>query len=213
MIAFVRGTVTAVAADTAVLDIGGTAGGLGLQVRAGPGTLAELTVGETATLPTTLVVREDSLTLYGFADEDERQVFEQLQTASGVGPRLAQAMVAVLTPETIRTALAQEDLATLSRVPGVGKKVAQRLVLELRDRLGVPVPSGSPAAGTAGPAAARGQSWQAQVHAGLVGLGWSAKDADEAVSAVVPLAESTDGGESASVPELLRAALQTLSRA
>lgn len=212
MIAFVRGTVAAVGPDTAVVDVGG----VGFEVQAGPGTLADLRVGNEATLPTSLVVREDSLTLYGFADTDERSVFELVQTASGVGPRLAQAMVAVLTPDDIRRAVANEDLATLTKVPGIGKKGAQRIVLELKDRLGAPV--GSTVAGASGGAPRSGGAaptdWRSQVHAGLVGLGWSAKEADAAVTTVAPLAEgsSDENGDGASVPELMRAALRSLSR-
>lgn len=206
MIAFVRGTVAAVGPDVAVIDVGG----VGMEVRASPGTLADLRLGEPATLPTSLVVREDSLTLYGFGDADERTVFELVQTASGVGPRLAQAMLAVLSPDEIRRAVSAEDVTALTKVPGIGKKGAQRIVLELKDRLGAPA-----GPGTSVPVAANGgggttADWRSQVHSGLVGLGWSAKDADNAVSAVAPMA---DGEEPASVPVLMRAALRTLSRA
>ena len=132
MIASVNGRVAAVSPDGAVVEVGG----VGLSVQCTPGTIARLQVGETARLSTSLVVREDSLTLYGFADDDERSVFETVQTVSGVGPRLAQAMLAVHTPDALRRAVAAEDLTALMKVPGVGKKGAQRLVLELRDKLG-----------------------------------------------------------------------------
>ena len=132
MIAFVAGRVAALAPDGVVVEVGG----IGLSVQCTPGTLAGLRVGEPTNLPTSLVVREDSLTLYGFADEDERVVFELLQTASGVGPRLAQAMLAVHSPEALRLAVAAEDLVALTQVPGIGRKGAQRIVLELKDRLG-----------------------------------------------------------------------------
>ena len=115
MIAFVAGRVAALALDCAVVEVGG----VGLTLQCTPATLAGLRVGETARLPTSLVVREDSLTLYGFADEDERVVFELLQTASGVGPRLAQAILAVLAPDAVRRAIGSGDTATLTRVPGV----------------------------------------------------------------------------------------------
>jgi Holliday junction DNA helicase RuvA len=151
-----------------------------------------------------MVVREDSLTLYGFADDDEKSLFELLQTASGVGPRLAQAALAVLSPDQLRQAVAREDLAMLMKVPGVGKKVAQRLVLELKDKIGAPskMVTGRPLQAT--------EAWREQVHAGLVGLGWSARDAEDAVIAVSPLA--ADSAEP-SVPDLLRAALRALSKA
>jgi len=158
------------------------------------------------------VVREDSMTLFGFADEDERQMFELVQTASGVGPKLAQAMLAVLSPEAIRRAVSGDDVKALTAVPGIGQKGAQRIILELRDRVGGPTASvaTTPVVNGSGAAA----DWQAQVQAGLVGLGWSAKDADKAVGAVAPEADqmvTADGGPD--VARLLRAALRTLSRA
>lgn len=208
MIAFVRGTVAAVGLTSAVVEVGG----IGLELQCTPGTLADLRTGRQATLPTSLVVREDSMTLFGFADEDERQMFELVQTASGVGPKLAQAMLAVLSPEAIRRAVSGDDVKALTAVPGIGQKGAQRIILELRDRVGAPTASvaTTPAVNGSGAAA----DWQAQVQAGLVGLGWSAKDADKAVGAVAPEADqmvTADGGPD--VARLLRAALRTLSRA
>jgi Holliday junction DNA helicase RuvA len=199
MIAFVRGEVAALTLTSAVLEVGG----VGLEVMCTPNTLATLRTGHTATLPTSMVVREDSLTLFGFVDDDEKQVFELVQTASGVGPKLAQAMLAVLSPDTLRSAVATDDVKTLTKVPGIGQKVAQRIILELKDRLGAPVGAGSPA-GTrvAGPA------WRDQVHQGLTGLGWPSKEAERAVDAVADQA-----GDSPDVGALLRAALQALSRA
>ncbi len=207
MIAFVRGIVSAVFVDSAVVDVGG----VGMLVMCTPGGLATLRVGEEATLATSMVVREDSLTLFGFADYDERALFELLQTASGVGPKLAQAMLAVHGPDALRQAVATEDLVTLCRVPGIGRKGAQRIVLELKDRIGTPSPNGVPAA-------SGGQhtdgGWRDQVRAGLLGLGWSVKEAEAAVDAVAPMAaESLSDGEAAPVAELLRAALRSLSRA
>ena len=132
MIAHLRGTVAGVAPDGAVIEVGG----VGMRVQCTPGTLAALRLGERAQVATSLTVREDSLTLYGFATDDERNVFELLQTASGVGPRLALAMLAVHAPDALRRAVATEDLEALTLVPGIGKKGAQRIVLELKDRLG-----------------------------------------------------------------------------
>ena len=137
MIAFVRGQVAALTLNSAVLEVGG----VGLELMCTPNTLATLRTGHTATLPTSMVVREESLTLFGFADEDEKQVFELVQTASGVGPKLAQAMLAVLTPDAVRRAVAGDDVRTLTSVPGIGQKGAQRIILELKDRLGAPVSS------------------------------------------------------------------------
>jgi holliday junction DNA helicase RuvA len=199
MIAFVRGEVAEVGLTSAVVEVGG----VGLEVMCTPGTLATLRPGRSATLPTSMVVREDSLTLFGFLDADEKTTFELVQTASGVGPKLAQAMLAVLSPDDLRAAVASEDVKTLTRVPGIGQKGAQRIILELRDRIGAPVGSARPA-GTPAPAA----DWRTQVQQGLVGLGWSTKEADKAVDAVADQA-----GPVPDVGSLLRSALQTLSRA
>ncbi|RAY17212.1 Holliday junction branch migration protein RuvA [Actinomadura craniellae] len=203
MIAFVSGRVAATGPDAAVVDIGG----VGLSVQCTPATLAGLRVGEEARVATSLVVREDSLTLFGFADDDERTVFELLQTASGVGPRLALAMLAVHSPDALRHAVATEDLTALIRVPGIGKKGAQRIVLELKDRLGAP--SGAPA-DVPRPAAA--VAWRDQVQAGLVNLGWSARDAEGAVDAVAADLAAGPDGEAPPVAVLLKAALKKLSR-
>lgn len=135
MIAFVSGPVAALAPDSAVVEVGG----IGIAVQCTPNTLSGLRMGQQTKLATSLVVREDSLTLYGFVDDDERQVFELLQTASGVGPRLAQAMLAVHSPDALRRAIATSDERALTAVPGIGKKGAQKLLLELKDRLGEPV--------------------------------------------------------------------------
>ena len=197
MIASVRGLVASVATDAAVIEVGG----VGLAVHCTPGTLAGLYVGAETRLATSLVVREDSLTLYGFADDDERQLFELLQTASGVGPRLAQAVLAILNPDAVRKAISNGDTGTLTRVPGIGKKGAERLVLELRDRIG-PVPLGAP-----GQATGAG-NWPAQVREALVGLGWTAAAAEQAVHAV---AETLDG-PTPPVPVLLRQAIRYLGR-
>ncbi|MFF0525011.1 Holliday junction branch migration protein RuvA [Actinomadura nitritigenes] len=201
MIAFVSGQVAAAGPDGAVIDVHG----VGLAVQCTPATLAGLRVGDQAKVPTSLVVREDSLTLFGFADDDERTVFELLQTASGVGPRLALAMLAVHTPNALRRAVAAEDLTALTKVPGIGKKGAQRIVLELKDRLGGPVGDG--AAEVRAPAAA--EAWRTQVQMGLINLGWSAKDADAAVDAV---AADLDGAEAPPVAALLKSALKKLAK-
>jgi Holliday junction DNA helicase RuvA len=199
MIAFVRGEVAAVGLTSAVVEVGG----VGLELMCTPGTLATLRTGHTATLPTSMVVREDSLTLFGFLDDDEKSSFELLQTASGVGPKLAQAMLAVLSPDELRLAVAGDDVKTLTRVPGIGQKGAQRIILELKDRLGAPM-----GAAARGVAPATAEPWRDQVRQGLVGLGWSAKDAERAIDTVAP--------ETGSVPDvaaLLRAALRSLSKA
>jgi Holliday junction DNA helicase RuvA len=210
VIAHLDGTVAAVAPDGAVIDVGG----VGLLVQCTPGTLARLRPGERARVATSLVVREDALTLYGFASDDERGTFELVQTASGVGPRLAMAMLAVFTPDGLRRAVAAEDLAALMTVPGIGRKGAQRIVLELAGRLGAPGDGAQPGGGA--PAVARLAPWRDQVRAGLVNLGWQARDADQAITMVEPdllaAAEQGDGTGEIDVAAALRAALRVLGR-
>jgi Holliday junction DNA helicase RuvA len=199
VIASVRGRVAAVRLDGAVVEVGG----VGLSVQATPATLASLRTGHEAELATSLVVREDSLTLFGFADADERDVFETLQTVSGIGPRLALAMLAVHSPEGLRRAVATEDLTALCRVPGIGRKGAQRIVLDLADRLGPP--SEPVRQGAQVPAASGGDP---DVVEALVGLGWNTKQAEAAVQAVTA-AEGAPRDQTS----LLRAALRHLGRA
>jgi Holliday junction DNA helicase RuvA len=200
MIAFVNGRVAQVGLSSAVIEVGG----VGLELNCTPATLASLREGAGATLPTSMVVREDSLTLFGFADEDEKSTFELLQTASGVGPKLAQAMLAVHGPDALRRAVLTDDVRTLTQVPGIGQKGAQRIILELKDRIGPP--TGGAGTGTVGAPAE--PAWRVQVREGLVGLGWSAKEADKAIDAVEPEA----GTGAPDVGALLRAALRALSR-
>jgi Holliday junction DNA helicase RuvA len=204
MIAFVQGRVAAVTSETAVLEVGG----FGVSLQCTPGTLSRLSPGEPARLAASLVVREDSLTLYGFADDDERSLFELVQTASGVGPRLAQAMLAAHNPAALRRAIATEDVAALTLVPGIGKKGAQRIVLELKDKIAAEaIPAQHVPHNTAVGA------WREQLHAALLGLGWSAREADEAVLAVSPEAEEAQAaGETPNIATLLRSALRSLSR-
>ncbi len=202
MIAFVRGTVADLTLTSAVLEVGG----VGLELNCTPATIATLHVGAPVRLPTSLVVREDSLTLFGFLDDDERSMFELLQTASGVGPKVAQAMLAVLSPDELRAAVAGEDVKVLTRAPGVGQKGAQRIILELKDRIGAVAPV---AAGRRGGSVPTADDWRTQVQAGLVGLGWSAREADRAVEAVAP--EPGDRSEP-DVAVLLRAALRALGK-
>jgi Holliday junction DNA helicase RuvA len=197
-----------VGTDVVVIEVGG----LGLAVQCTPQAVSVLRRGDEATVHTSLVVREDSLTLYGFVDADERAVFEVLQTVSGVGPRLAQAMLATLRPDALRQIVASEDLAALTQVPGVGKKGAQRLVLELKDKLGAPsVGATSSAATSAASGQAMTASWQVQVHAALVGLGWGPRDADAAVTAVAH--EFGEDAPDIEIAVLLRSALQSMGSA
>jgi holliday junction DNA helicase RuvA len=203
VIAYVRGPVAQLGLTSVVVDLGS----VGVEVQCTPATIATLRHGVHAELPTSLVVREDSLTVFGFLDDDEKQLFELLQTASGVGPKLAQAMLAVLPPEELRRAVATEDTRALTRVPGIGQKGAQRIILELKDRVGAPTSPPRTGAATA-PLAADEAPWRVQVRAGLTGLGWSAKEADRALDLV-----SDQAGDNPDVAALLRQALRALSKA
>lgn len=204
MIASVRGPVAAVGPDGAVVEVGG----VGLAVSCSPGTLARLRVGEVARLATSLVVREDSLTLYGFADDDERALFELLQTANGVGPKLAQTMLAVHPPRELRRAIATSDYPALTQVPGIGRKGAERIVVELRDRIGAIDGSDAPVGGGVGvvPVA----PWRDQLAHALAGLGFSGKEATDAIEVVA--ADVAEEG-APDVSTLLRRSIQLLGRA
>jgi holliday junction DNA helicase RuvA len=204
VISSVSGRVAAIAPDSAVVEVGG----VGILVHCTPGTLATLHVGEATRLATSLVVREESLTLFGFGTDDERRVFEMVQTASGVGPKLALAMLAVHAPNALRVAVASADVKALTMVPGIGQKGAQRIILELKDKLGTP----DAAVAAALNGQAKKPAWREQVHSGLVGLGYSAKDADEAISIVSPEADAElAAGRTPAVAALLKAALRALS--
>ncbi|MET1037794.1 MAG: Holliday junction branch migration protein RuvA [Aeromicrobium sp.] len=194
MIAHVRGTVAAVTLSSAVIDVGG----VGMQVMCTPGTVATLRLGQQVQLSTSMVVREDSLTIFGFATPDERDMFELVQTASGVGPKVAQAMIAVLDPDRLRQAIGQGDLAALTSVPGIGRKGAERIVLELKDKVGVTTT-----------VAASGSVWRSQVHEALLGLGWSTRDAEAALEKV---AADLPAGAAPDVSTVLRDALRSLAK-
>jgi holliday junction DNA helicase RuvA len=197
VISSVRGEVLSIGLDHAVLEVGG----VGLAVNATPATLATLRRGRPGRLATALVVREDSLTLFGFADADARELFGLLQTVSGIGPRLALATLAVLDPGKLRAALVEGNITVLTSVPGIGRKGAERLTLELRDK--VTALGGAP--GDA-PAVTAPGALRAEVVEALAGLGFPAKQAEQAVDKV--LADG-DGHTTAGV---LRAALATLGR-
>ena len=204
MIAHLAGTVAGISPDGAVVDVGG----FGLRVLCTPGTLATLKPGERAHLATSLAVKEDSLTLYGFASDDERNVFELLQSAKGVGASLALGILAVHSPDALRRAVATEDINALTLVPRIGKKGAQQILLDMKDRLG---PPGDGADGLPGSRpAARAPSWRDQVQSGLVNLGWPARDADLAIAALEE--EGTIGGDQVDIAAALRAALRRLSK-
>ncbi|MGX7829216.1 Holliday junction branch migration protein RuvA [Actinokineospora sp. 24-640] len=194
MISSVRGQVASVGLDHVVVDVGG----VGLAVQATPHTLAGLRRGEEAALATALVVREDSLTLFGFADAEARDLFRLLQTVSGIGPRLALATLAVLEPDQLRHALAEGNITALTQVPGIGRKGAERLIIELRDKVGA-LPTEAPAAQS--PSRVRGAVVEA-----LVGLGFPAKQAEQTVDSVLAANGAAD------MSTALREALATLGR-
>ena len=194
MIASVRGEVIDIALDHAVIE----AAGVGYKVMATPSTLATLRRGSESRLITAMIVREDSMTLYGFADGEARDLFITLLGVSGVGPKIALATLAVHDPQALRQALADADVAALTRVPGIGKRGAERMVLELRDKIGAVTPG---AAGTA-----VGHAVRAPVVEALVGLGFAAKQAEEATDKV--LANDPE----ATTSSALRAALSMLGK-
>lgn len=198
MISFIRGTVARAGADHVVVDLGS----VGLTALCTPATALSMRTGDHVELVTSLIVREEAWTLYAFADADERATFEVVQTVSGIGPRIALAILATMSPDELRTAVAREDLVRLTAVPGIGRKGAGRIVLELKDRLG-------PSAGSADTTQYEvGSGWRASVLAGLVSLGWSSKEAERAVDAVASDAAAMDEPD---VAVLLKSALRTLA--
>ncbi|MFC9549541.1 Holliday junction branch migration protein RuvA [Rhodococcus sp. NPDC056960] len=198
MIASVRGEVLEIALDHAVIE----SAGVGYRVNATPATLGGLQRGAEARLVTAMIVREDSMTLYGFPDSESKELFGLLQTVSGVGPRLAMATLAVLEPEALRAALAEGNVTALTRVPGIGKRGAERMVVELRDKVdAVASSSGAVPLGAAG-----GGSVRDQIVEALVGLGFPAKQAEQATDSV--LAEAPESTTSSA----LRSALSLLGK-
>ena len=194
MIASVRGEVLDVALDHVVIE----AAGVGYKLMATPSTLATLRRGNEARLITAMIVREDSMTLFGFPDADARDLFLTLLGVSGVGPKIALATLAVYDAPTLRQALADGDVTALTRVPGIGKRSAERLVLELRDKIGPVAPSVS--------ASVNGHSVRGPVVEALVGLGFAAKQAEEATDKVLA------ADDEASTSTALRTALSLLGK-
>ena len=196
MISSVRGEVLEVALDHVVIE----AAGIGYRINATPSTLATLRQGSEARLITAMIVREDSQTLYGFPDGETRDLFLTLLSVSGVGPRLAMATLAVHDAAALRQALADSDVAALTRVPGIGKRGAERMVLELRDKIGA-------VAGSAPAPVVNGHAVRGPVVEALVGLGFAAKQAEEATDNVLA------GDHDATTSSALRAALSLLGKA
>jgi holliday junction DNA helicase RuvA len=193
MIASVRGEVVDIALDHAVIE----AAGVGYKVMATPSTLATLRRGTEARLITAMIVREDSMTLYGFPDGEARDLFTTLLGVSGVGPKIALATLAVHDAQALRQALADGDVTALTRVPGIGKRGAERMVLELRDKIG---------AVSTSPSATGGHAIRTPVVEALVGLGFAVKQAEEATDKV--LADDPD----ATTSTALRSALSMLGK-
>lgn len=200
MIASIRGEVLDIALDHAVLE----ASGVGYRINATPSTLSTLSRGSESRLLTTLIVREDSQTLYGFSDSESRDLFSLLLTVSGVGPRIAMATLAVLDPHALRTALAEGNVTALTRVPGIGKRGAERLIVELRDKVDAILGSGGSASV---PSSAVGSNpVRDQIVDALTGLGFAVKQAEDATDSV--LATQPDASTSAA----LRSALTHLGK-
>lgn len=202
MISLINGIVRSISSDRAVVEVGG----VGLAVSLTSQTTAQLNLGTPVQLFTSLVVREDSLTLFGFLDEESRSAFELVQTVSGIGPKVALAILGAHTPQSLAVAIAQEDIKAIEKVPGIGRKGAQRLILELKGKISdfsnvdhkqihQPV-------------------WREQLTSALISLGFTAKDSDSAITAVV--SQYADNGvdvQNVDISELLKAALQSGRRA
>jgi Holliday junction DNA helicase RuvA len=217
MIASLRGLVTHLGSTSAVIECGG----VGMAVVLTPGARDRLRLGEEGALATHLVVREDSLTLYGFADQAEREIFAAALAAAGVGPKLALALVSTLGAEGLVKAVNSEDTGALSTVPGVGRKSAAKLILALNGKLGASLPGGAQGgiqgrAAGAGPGGKPGGSDAATVQAALESLGWSSQEAQAAVAAVLASGDQTADDVTVfaalddPVPAMLRAALRVL---
>ena len=191
MIAHLSGSILDVRLNQLVIDVGG----IGYQVTVAPEIAAESRVGQSISLHTSLVVREDSWTLFGFSNADAKNLFEQLQSVTGIGPKVASALLAVYQPEELRSAIAAQDNAALERVPGIGKKVASRIILELKDKFGGGYRSKSSLSGP----------WRTQVIGALTGLGYSAKEAESALDDV--LSDFGRTPSEADLPEMLKLAL------
>ncbi|MBC7463990.1 MAG: Holliday junction branch migration protein RuvA [Actinobacteria bacterium] len=199
MIASLFGRVRNLQTDRAIIDVGG----VGLLVVITPATSARLSVGNDAQLFTALVVREDSLTLFGFLDDGSRSLFDLVQTVSGIGPKVAMSILAVMSPDDLASAVAQENVAAIERVPGIGKKGAQRLILELKGKI----------LATPGTRVTHIAPWREQLSSALVSLGFTARDSDVAIgNLVVSLQEGGQDPASMDIGELLKSALQSGSR-
>lgn len=202
MISLINGVVRSIASDRAVVEVGG----VGLAVSLTSQTTSQLNLGAPVQLFTSLVVREDSLTLFGFLDEESRSAFELVQTVSGIGPKVALAILGAHTPQSLAVAIAQEDIKAIEKVPGIGRKGAQRLILELKGKISD--------FGIVDHKQIHQPVWREQLTSALISLGFTAKDSDSAITAVVSqYADDGIDAQNVDISELLKAALQSGRRA
>ena len=201
MIATLTGEIKVISSDRAIVEVGG----VGLSVNITQSAASHLNLGTTVTFHTSLVVREESLTLYGFLTAESKQLFEQVQTVSGIGPKVALSILGSLTPEELAAAIASENIAAIERVPGIGRKGAQRLILELKGKLSDLSDGGS--------VATHQPIWREQLTSALISLGFAPKDSDRAITTVVNELQG-DGIEPSDLEmsELLKRALQSGGR-
>lgn len=198
MISLINGVVRSISTDRTVVEVGG----VGLSVSITSQTGAQLNIGAPVQLFTSLVVREDSLTLFGFLDEESRAAFELVQTVSGIGPKVALAILGAHTPQSLAVAITQEDLKAIEKIPGIGHKGAQRLILELKGKISD--------FGSSDHRQMHQPVWREQLTSALISLGFTAKDSDAAITAVVgQYADSGIDAQSVDISELLKAALQS----
>ena len=196
MISTLNGTIRSLSNERLVIEVGG----IGLSVLINPLTSSGLTLGSQSTLYTSLVVREDSLTLFGFLTEEVRNLFELVQTVSGVGPKVALSIMGALSPEDLARAIANEDTSAIERVPGIGKKGAQRMILELKGKI--------TDLGSIGSYKGHQPPWREQLSSALVSLGFSPKESDIAISNIVNDLHSDDMDPATmDLSELLKLAL------
>jgi len=197
MISLLNGVVRSLTSDKTILEVGG----VGYSISITTQTSNSLSIGAPVTLFTSLVVREDSLTLFGFSDDESRQLFELVQTVSGIGPKVALSILNSLTPDQLARSVATEDVSAIEKVPGIGRKGAQRLILELQGKISV---------GSVHQKISHQPAWREQLVSALISLGFSAKDSDVAISTVVgKLAEEGIDAENTDISELLKLALQS----
>ena len=202
MISLINGIVRSISSDRAVVEVGG----VGLAVSLTTQTTAQLNLGTPVQLFTSLVVREDSLTLFGFLDEESRSAFELVQTVSGIGPKVALAILGAHTPQSLAVAIAQEDIKAIEKVSGIGRKGAQRLILELKGKISD--------FGSVDHKQIHQPVWREQLTSALISLGFTAKDSDSAITAVVSqYADNGIDAQNVDISELLKAALQSGRRA